>query len=308
VLYRDIEVLLAARLYRAGLTKVQIVGAFKASIVNGTSFIEELYANACGHDTLIGQCIADVAGLDFEAAPQTTGIFLISRFDLSALPHARAATTLNRENNALIYIAPTVHDIAVVRRGLVSRKDVATRLRVTTPSAVRDILRAGYQKLLTDKAARMIEDAHHEYSAKTVLTGQQGVLFGILTTCFLLSAFEKEQQSSKGLHILLSLFFLACVALRLVACRKPGGGSLAPLLETKPIELPTYTVMIALYQEAEIVPQLVKAMLALNWPRSKLQVLFLCEEDDEATLNALKCQALPQSFDIVPIPECAPRT
>ncbi|MBA8877202.1 glycosyltransferase family 2 protein [Phyllobacterium myrsinacearum] len=308
MLHRDLEVLLAARLHRAGLAKILIVSAFADSIINRTSFIDELYANACGEDALIGQCIADVAGVTFEHAPRTTGIFLRSGSDVAVLPHARIATTLNRDNNALIYIAPTIGDIADIRRGLPSSKNLVIRLRVTTPPGVRDLLRAGHQKLLADKAARMIEDAHHEYSAKTVLTGQQGVLIGVLATCFLLGAFERQHVSWNGLHIFLSLFFLACVVLRLVACKNLSGDDPPPLLEISPAELPTYTVMIALYQEADIVPQLVKAMSALNWPRSKLQVLFLCEGDDEATLNALKRLDLPPSFDIVPISECAPRT
>ncbi|RZS88044.1 cellulose synthase/poly-beta-1,6-N-acetylglucosamine synthase-like glycosyltransferase [Phyllobacterium myrsinacearum] len=305
---RDIEVALAARLYRAGLAKILILRAFSDSIAGKTSFIDELYASARGEDAVIGQCIADVAGVVFEYAPQTTGIFLRSGPDITVLPHARIATTLTPDSNALIYIAPTIEDIAFVKRRLSGRKDVAARLRVTTPSGVRELLRIGHQELLADKAARMIEDFRCEYSAKTVLTGQQGILIGMLITCLLLDALEKQQFGWRGLHVFFSLFFLACVLLRLVACKSASGDDPPPLPAISPAELPVYTVMIALYQEADVVPQLVKAMLALNWPRSKLQVLFLCEADDAATLTALRCQVLPQSFDIIPIAGYGPRT
>ncbi len=308
MLHRDIEVALAARLYRAGLAKILIVRAFRDSIAGNTSFIDELYASVRGKDALIGQCIADITGLAFEAAPQTTGIFLRSSPDITILPHARIATTLNHDSNALTYIAPTIADIAVVKGYLSSRKELAGRLSVTTPSGVRALLRAGHQHLLADRAARMIEDSRCEYSAKTVLTGQQGILIGILASCLLLDAFEKQQLSWKGAHVILSLFFLACVLLRLVACKNARGDNPLPLLAINPAELPIYTVMIALYQEADIVPQLVRAMLALNWPRSKLQVLFLCEGDDAATLAALRRQGLPQSFDIISVSGYGPRT
>lgn len=307
--HRDIEVALAARLYRAGLAKILILRAFRDSIVGKTSFIDELYASASawGEDALIGRCIADVAGVDFEHAPQTAGIFLRTGSDMTILPHARIATALTRDSHALIYIAPTIEDIAFVRRGLSSRRDVAARLRVTTPSGVRELLRIGYQKLLTDKAARMIEDDRREYSAKTVLTGQQGILIGMMATCLLVSALER-QLGWKVLHVVFSLFFLSCVLLRLVACKSGSDDDPPPLLAISPAELPVYTVMIALYQEADVVPQLVRAMLALNWPRSKLQILFLCEADDAATLTALRCQVLPQSCDIIPIAKYGPRT
>ncbi len=308
MLSREIEVLLAARLYRAGLAKALIEAGFTASINNNTSFIDELYASACGEDGLIGQCIADVAGVAFEEVPRSTTIVLRTGLNMSILPRARIATVLTRHNNALIYIAPTINDIAVIKRGLSERGDLVTRLRVTTPSGVRELLRSGHEKLLVDEASRMVEDTHQEYSAKIVLTGRQGILVGGLATCFLLLAFHNARLTWQGLHVILSVFFLSCVLLRLAACRSLSSDSLSPLLEIRPDELAVYTVMVALYQEADIVPQLVKAMLGLNWPRSKLQVLFLCEADDEATLAALKREEMPQCFDILPISDSGPRT
>ncbi|SDP89036.1 glycosyltransferase [Phyllobacterium sp. OV277] len=305
---REIEVVLAARLYRAGLAKALIEAAFTASIINNTSFIDELYASTCGDDGLVGQCIADVVGVAFEEVPRSTTIVLRGGLNMSILPRARIATVLTRDNNALIYIAPTINDIAVIKRDLSERDDLVTRLRVTTPSGVRELLRSGHEKLLVNEASRMVEDTHQEYSAKIVLTGQQGVLLGVLATCFLLLAFHNARLTWQGLHVILSLFFLSCVTLRLAACRSLSSDSLSPLLEIRPDELPVYTVMVALYQEADIVPQLVKAMLGLNWPRSKLQVLFLCEADDEATLAALKREEMPQCFDVLPISGSGPRT
>ncbi|MGO4451791.1 glycosyltransferase [Phyllobacterium sp. TAF24] len=305
---REIEVVLAARLYRAGLAKALIEAAFTASIINNTSFIDELYASTCGDDGLVGQCIADVVGVAFEEVPRSTTIVLRGGLNLSILPRARIATVLTRDNYALIYIAPTINDIAVIKRDLSERDDLVTRLRVTTPSGVRELLRSGHEKLLVNEASRMVEDTHQEYSAKIVLTGQQGVLLGVLATCFLLLTFHNARLTWQGLHVILSLFFLSCVTLRLAACRSLSSDSLSPLLEIRPDELPVYTVMVALYQEADIVPQLVKAMLGLNWPRSKLQVLFLCEADDEATLAALKREEMPQCFDVLPISGSGPRT
>ncbi len=72
--------------------------------------------------------------------------------------------------------------------------------------------------------------------------------------------------------------------------------------------LPAYSVLVALFQEADVVPQLVSAMKELNWPRSKLQVLFLCEMDDSETIAALQAEMFPASFRIIHVPSTGPCT
>jgi cellulose synthase/poly-beta-1,6-N-acetylglucosamine synthase-like glycosyltransferase len=52
--------------------------------------------------------------------------------------------------------------------------------------------------------------------------------------------------------------------------------------------LPLYTVLIPLKREAEIVPQLLRALDTLDYPREKLDVKFAVEVDDDETLTALQ--------------------
>ncbi len=47
--------------------------------------------------------------------------------------------------------------------------------------------------------------------------------------------------------------------------------------------LPMYTILVPLYKEAAIVPRLVRDINALDYPRTRLDVKLLCEEDDEET-------------------------
>jgi cellulose synthase/poly-beta-1,6-N-acetylglucosamine synthase-like glycosyltransferase len=71
---------------------------------------------------------------------------------------------------------------------------------------------------------------------------------------------------------------------------------------------PGYTILCPLYQEAEVVPQFMQAMLALDYPVDKLQILFLTEEDDVETRNAIEAMHLPQHFCIITVPAGQPRT
>jgi cellulose synthase/poly-beta-1,6-N-acetylglucosamine synthase-like glycosyltransferase len=71
---------------------------------------------------------------------------------------------------------------------------------------------------------------------------------------------------------------------------------------------PPYTILCPLYREAEVVPQFVDAIAALDYPTDRLQVLFLTEEDDEDTRQAILRMRLPACFQVVTVPEGKPRT
>jgi cellulose synthase/poly-beta-1,6-N-acetylglucosamine synthase-like glycosyltransferase len=73
-------------------------------------------------------------------------------------------------------------------------------------------------------------------------------------------------------------------------------------------DLPGYTVLIPCYREANIIPQILKNMERLDYPRSKLQVLLLLEEDDVESLEAAKATRTSDYMRIVIIPDGTPRT
>ncbi|HEU5383636.1 MAG TPA: glycosyltransferase family 2 protein [Ktedonobacteraceae bacterium] len=71
---------------------------------------------------------------------------------------------------------------------------------------------------------------------------------------------------------------------------------------------PRYTILCPLYREAVIVPQFVQAMRVLDYPIDKLQVLFLTEEDDVETREAILSMELPPYFRVITVPPGEPRT
>lgn len=72
--------------------------------------------------------------------------------------------------------------------------------------------------------------------------------------------------------------------------------------------LPTYTVFCPLYKEWKIIPQFVKAMSQLDYPKEKLQVMLLLEEDDAESIEAIKQIELPFYFETVVVPHSYPKT
>ncbi|GAB4586943.1 glycosyltransferase [Nocardia sp. IFM 10818] len=76
-------------------------------------------------------------------------------------------------------------------------------------------------------------------------------------------------------------------------------------------QLPAYTILVPAYGEPEVVGDLLGALGGLNYPRDKMQVLLLLEEDDEPTIEAARRAGIGGEIDYVTmvlVPEAQPRT
>ncbi len=71
---------------------------------------------------------------------------------------------------------------------------------------------------------------------------------------------------------------------------------------------PKYTVFCPLYKEWQVIPQFVTAMSKLDYPKDKLQIMLLLEENDEETVLKTVQYDLPSNFDVVIVPHSMPKT
>lgn len=72
--------------------------------------------------------------------------------------------------------------------------------------------------------------------------------------------------------------------------------------------LPTYTILCPLYREVHVVPQFIEAMEKIDWPKEKLDVMLLLEEDDRDTIAAVSRMQLPSFIRVVIVPDGQPKT
>lgn len=74
------------------------------------------------------------------------------------------------------------------------------------------------------------------------------------------------------------------------------------------IELPTFTILVPAYREANVVSEVVDHVSELDYPLSKLQVLLLLEADDSETILAAKAARPPDFVRLVVVPPGGPQT
>jgi len=73
-------------------------------------------------------------------------------------------------------------------------------------------------------------------------------------------------------------------------------------------KLPVYSILCPLYREARVLPGFLKAIDACDWPKEKLDVLLLLEEDDKETVEAVDRVGLPKYIRKVIVPQSLPKT
>ena len=102
------------------------------------------------------------------------------------------------------------------------------------------------------------------------------------------------------------LIFSASVVLRSMAAIA-NGPEVLPSKVTDD-DLPNYTVVVALYREAGVVEDLVKAIDALDYPKGKLDIKFVVERRDVETFSRLVELRLPGRYEVVMAPSGKPQT
>ncbi len=72
--------------------------------------------------------------------------------------------------------------------------------------------------------------------------------------------------------------------------------------------LPIYSIFCPLYKEAHILPHFVDAIKKMEWPKDKLEVLLLLEENDQETVQSAREMNLPDFIKIIVVPHSFPKT
>ena len=115
-------------------------------------------------------------------------------------------------------------------------------------------------------------------------------------------------------NLFFSGFFLFAILFKLYIALK---GSRYELQETvtkaelKLIEndsLPVYTILLPVYKEDKLIRKLIWNLRSLDYPRGKLDVKLLIEEDDDKTLNAVRNLDFPANFETIVVPFHMPKT
>ncbi|MEN9409080.1 MAG: hypothetical protein RL216_1054 [Pseudomonadota bacterium] len=109
--------------------------------------------------------------------------------------------------------------------------------------------------------------------------------------------------------LLATLVLMVTTALKLAtALATLRAAPQAPPPPLCPDALPRMSILIALLHESDIADRLIRRLERLDYPRDRLEVLLVVEDDDRATIAALTAAALPDWMRLIPAPAGTIRT
>lgn len=147
--------------------------------------------------------------------------------------------------------------------------------------------------------------AKGDMSARITLTRRQTLTLSALLAVGV-AALAAAPVCADAMLLALQIGFLGLAAWRLFLLWMLQGwrSPAAP----PPVVWPRYTVVAALYQEAEILPYLVERLAAVDYPADRLEGFLALEADDVETIEAAFKLTRPPWLQVLIVPPGAPQT
>lgn len=153
-----------------------------------------------------------------------------------------------------------------------------------------------------------------EECALATLTARQAVFLGILLGLVGGGLVVQPVSTLVVLNAVAMVFYLLIVVYKGALSYLSLGRSACVQVDADevnsldPSQLPTYTILVPLYREAEVLGDLVGSLAALDYPPEKYEVFLLLEEDDVETRAACEALTLPRNFRPIVVPHSQPKT
>ena len=189
-------------------------------------------------------------------------------------------------------------------------------IAITTQTVMREAQRRQNAHANLDRANNHLANTAPALSASTGLWPSQALTMAMLMGMIIGALAISPRTTLVFIAALLTLPFLIIVIIRLIsliiliikspADRTPDSAPVHP--PPSDAELPVYSVLVPLYKEREILPDLIEALKMLDYPATKLDIKIILESVDFETIELAQDINLPGNFDIIIVPDGGPRT
>jgi glycosyltransferase XagB len=198
----------------------------------------------------------------------------------------------------------------------------------TTPWDLSQATQQVFRTELLYTAKDALAEANPRGSARPGLTAWQLAVPAVLIALLVLVAISDVRRAAVWLLTAANVCFLVNILFKVAAsARRPFAVSarerrdLSLMRERErrglpPVwrprvddhELPMYTVLVPVFHEANIIDKLIRNLGAIDYPKSRLEILVLMEAVDTATVEAAKRMRPPEYVKLVVVPEGVPQT
>jgi len=172
------------------------------------------------------------------------------------------------------------------------------------------VYRSELMTISTEKLAQERPDQ----SAQIIFTKPQIVGIVAILVVIVLGLYFNGFQTVLVINIFIQVIYFIIASLKFLMIMQ-GTRSDAQIRitddEVKSIDerdLPVYTILVPMYKESSVIPELISNLDMLDYPKHKLDIRLLIEEDDVEAQKLLRSQNLSYSYTTIVVPHALPKT
>lgn len=203
-------------------------------------------------------------------------------------------------------LAPTAANLRFLLQNKSARR---TDFAITTPKHLRQLVLEQASDFILEEASFGLWRKNASLSARDGMNTVQYLALCTVLTVFAFAGVQNFALTVGIAGLICNGLTAAFISHRLMATwASPAPQEQRNLALVPEFALPRYTVIVALYREADVVPGLLNALMALDYPRAKLDILFVLEQDDPETQAALLQYRPFARYQMIIAPSGLPRT
>jgi glycosyltransferase XagB len=168
---------------------------------------------------------------------------------------------------------------------------------------------------LSRRAVFELAELDPHMSARTVVTTPQLIAAYAFVSAALAGLAIAPITTLIALNVAFSIFYLGNFIFKGILVSIGGGRSAtadeAIAIEARALtenELPVFTVLVPMFDEAAMLPRLAQALRDLDYPLAKLDIKIILEANDLETIEAARSLGLEGVFEIIIVPHSEPQT
>jgi cellulose synthase/poly-beta-1,6-N-acetylglucosamine synthase-like glycosyltransferase len=192
--------------------------------------------------------------------------------------------------------------------------DATIEIFITTKDDIEKFLNTHFAIELTNLCSYGLFEKHPQHAINPNRKPKTAYYLAAITATIALSFYLNPIQTKHVLFACILCFFALMLAFKLLLVnigmlsknKVKRISQNTPLIDDE--ALPIYTILVPLFKEADCVPDIIKAMQNLDYPKHKMDVKLIAEEHDTATITAINAAPLDERFHLVIVPFAQPQT
>jgi cellulose synthase/poly-beta-1,6-N-acetylglucosamine synthase-like glycosyltransferase len=151
-------------------------------------------------------------------------------------------------------------------------------------------------------------------SAIVTFTTPQLIFVFVIIALAAIGLVVSFKNTSIFINIIISSFFLIAIIFKLFLALVGSRFELHQAVSKDEVrlikdeDLPIYTILLPVYKEDKLIKKLIWNLQSIDYPREKLDIKLIIEEDDDKTLEAVRVLDFPAIFEVIIVPFHMPKT